>query len=328
MDVSPQALSRDRNPERPPPSPRRRLWHLAGHPVHLTLASVALALGIILASPLGLLVSLLLLESIVIGVLPRLRVVQRWTDRALRDKRRRQARTLRNHLVPCMDPCHTDELAELEHRAAEARDHAARLGPETESLLDDWLDLDALLEAYVRLSIANREVRESLLVTNRRQIAFDLGRLRDDRERARNARVRALIDRDVDLLHRRLECLEEREREREVVASELASVATLCRLVHERVCVLGHPSSLSTEVERLLSEVALHDEALAETLSSAGSKKVDAGGADGAAAGHEAARDDGASTGPRVRVAPTETEDREDPRPCLTRFRRAGSLAT
>lgn len=328
MDVSPQSLEtgNDRSPSTSDLQ-WRRLWHLVGHPIHLTLASVALAVGILMASPWGLLASVLLLEAIVVGVLPRFRFVRSWADRQLRDKRRRRARAIRNALVPSMDPSHTDELAELEHRAAEARDHAARMGPETEALLDDWLDLDELLESYVRLSIANREVRESLLVTNRRQLLYELGRLREDRTRAGSEKVRALIDRDIALLHRRLECLEQREREREIISGELSSVATLCRLVHERVCVLSHPSSLSAEVERIIGEVQLHDEVLAEMLS-------------GSAPDADAVDGDGATPAPRVRVASDESADGEETSKANGRarsnghderrrsVRRAGSLAS
>lgn len=293
----------------------KRLWHLVGHPIHLTLASVTLALGILLASPWGLLTSILLLEALVVGLMPRVPGVRRWTDRQLRDKRRRRARALRNALVPSMDPTHTDELAELEHRAAEARDHAARLGPQTEALLDDWLDLDDLLESYVRLSIANREIRESLLVTNRRQLIHELGELQEDREKARTERLRSLVDRDIALLHRRLECLEHREREQEVIAGELSSVATLCRLVHERVCVLSHPSSLSAEVERIIGEVQLHDEVLAEMLSGPPP---------------EGASREGAPA--RVRVAADALDERElapsNGRERRRSVRRAGSLAS
>jgi len=320
MDLSSESFQASN--ERPSPTELRwkRLWHLVGHPIHLTLASVALAVGILLASPWGLVTSILLLEALVVGVLPRVPAVRSWTDRQLRDRRRRRARAVRNALVPSMDPGHTDELAELEHRASEARDHAARLGARTEALLDDWLDLDELLESYVRLSVANREVRESLLVTNRRQLLFELGRLREERERASNERVRSLVDRDIALLHRRLECLEHREREREIISGELSSVATLCRLVHERVCVLSHPSSLSSEVERIISEVQLHDEVLAETLGSVS---------------EEDEQEDGEADVPaRVRVAEDDEDGSSERRGSKRReerrrsMRRAGSLAS
>jgi hypothetical protein len=71
------------------------------------------------------------------------------------------------------------------------------------------------------------------------------------------------------LLRSRSACLERNEEEREALALELGAVASLCRLVHERTFSLVSSPDLHDEVERLISEMQLQDQAIGELAAAA-----------------------------------------------------------
>jgi hypothetical protein len=237
----------------------RYLWT---HPAHLLCLGAMALVAAVSASPWP----LLPVAAVEAGVfaaskLPWLRTV---IDRQRRRQRRERAAQLRAILVPQMDSMHTRELHELEKRAGTARTHAANVGESMESLVDERLQLDRLLGTFVRLSIAYRVARESLAMTDRDELVAQISRLQRYRDGASSDRIRDLTDRELTLLRRRLQCLDDNSEELEVIGRDLAAVAEACRLVHERVLSLSHPGDGPAEIERIVSDAQMHDEALGE----------------------------------------------------------------
>jgi hypothetical protein len=247
--------------------PRRdrleRLRYVWTHPAHLVCFGALLMIGVFAGSP-WMLIPILALEAICMGALPRLAWVKRRADRRRRERRRLAAARTRASLVAYMEPYHGRELTELERRAAHARAHAASVGDSMEALLDDWYGLDRLLGTYVRLSMAHRTARESAQHTDRDQLCHDIRDLEAQREKVTSRRMRRLIDRELSILRSRAACLERNEEEREALARELSSIATLCRLIHERAFSLVGTADLRQDVERAIEGAHLHDQALAE----------------------------------------------------------------
>lgn len=247
--------------------PRRdaldRLRFVFGHPIHLVTLGVLLLMGVFVASP-WMLLPIVLFEVLVGALAPKVKLVRQRADKKRRERRRQVAARTRSGLVAYMEALHGRELTELERRAAIARAHASTAGDAFEALLDDWYGVDRLLGAYVRLSIAHRTARESAALTDREKLCHEIRMLEREKERATSPRLRRLMDRQLNLLRSRAACLERNEEEREAIALELSSVASLCRMVHERTFALVSSPDLHTEVERLVSEVELQDQAIGE----------------------------------------------------------------
>jgi hypothetical protein len=247
--------------------PRRdgweRLRYVLGHPGHLVLLGTLLLIAVFVGSPL-MLIPILMVEAFVSIVLPRTREVRTRADRKYREKRRQTAARARSSLVAYMEALHGRELTELERRAAIARSHAQTAGDAMERLIDDWYGVDRLLGAYVRLSIAHRTARESAALTDREKLCNEIRILERERERSTSPRLRRLMGRQLALLRSRAACLERNDEEREALALELSSVASLCRLVHERTFALVSSPDLHNEVDRLVGEMQMQDEAIAE----------------------------------------------------------------
>lgn len=257
--------------------PRRdgwdRLRFVLGHPVHLVCLGALMLMGVFVASP-WMLVPILAFEALTATVVPKIRTVRQRADKKRRERRRQNAARARSGLVAYMEALHGRELTELERRAAIARSHAATAGDAFEALLDDWYGVDRLLGAYVRLSIAHRTARESAALTDREKLCHEIRHLERERERVSSPRLRQLIGRQLALLRTRSACLERNEEEREALALELSSVASLCRLVHERTFALVSSPDLHSEVERLVSEMQLQDEAIGELTATANDVEV------------------------------------------------------
>lgn len=247
--------------------PRRdtldRLRFVYGHPLHLVALGMLLLMGVFVASP-WMLLPILLFEVLVGVVAPKVKIVRQRADKKRRERRRQIAARTRSGLVAYMEALHGRELTELERRAAIARAHASNAGDAFEALLDDWYGVDRLLGAYVRLSIAHRTARESAALTDREKLCHEIRMLEREKERASSPRLRRLMERQLQLLRTRAACLERNEEEREALALELSSIASLCRMVHERTFALVSSPDLHNEVDRLVSEVELQDQAISE----------------------------------------------------------------
>lgn len=250
-----------------------RLRYVLGHPVHLVFLGALLLMGVFVGSA-WMLLPILLFEALVGTVAPKLRGVRQRADKRCRERRRQTAARARSSLVAYMEALHGRELTELERRTAIARSHASTAGDAMERLLDDWYGVDRLLGAYVRLSIAHRTARESAALTDRDKLCNEIRILERERERATSPRLRRLMGRQLALLRSRAACLERNEEEREALALELSSVASLCRLVHERTFALVSSPDLHSEVDRLVGEMQLQDQAIAE-LTNTGRQSID-----------------------------------------------------
>jgi hypothetical protein len=247
--------------------PRRERWDrlrcAMGHPAHLLALSMLAAGGLLMGSMWALL-PIILFELAFIVCAPRLAWVERRADRKRRQKRWAIASRARSSLVAYMEPIHCRELTELERRAQLARAHAASAGEAMELLLDDWYGLDRLLATYVRLSIAHRTARESAMLTDRDQLCLEIRELELTRDRATSARARRLVDRELSVLRMRAACLERNEEEREALQREIASIASLCRLAHDRAVALATSPDLHGDVERMVAEAQISDQAIGE----------------------------------------------------------------
>jgi hypothetical protein len=246
--------------------PRRLRWErlrwVLGHPAHLVTLALLVLVGVVSGSA-WMLLPIAALEGLALAA-PRLERVRRRADRHRRQRRRFIAARARCELVPYMEAAHGKELTELERRAAAARAQASAMGDGIEALVDDWYGLDRLLGTYVRLSIAHRAARESASLTDRDALCHEIRALEAQREHAASPRQRRLIERHLSVLRSRAACLERNEEEREALAVEIASVAALARLAHERTHTLTAPGDLHGEVERLVADAELHDQALGE----------------------------------------------------------------
>lgn len=233
------------------------------HPLHLSIGTTLLATTLLVGST-WMLVMLILLEVLTVGLLPRSSGVARRAARHRREHRRLVAAQARIAQHPAMEPMHVQELAELERRMAAARAHAAGVSESVEVLFDEWLAPDRLLDGYVRLSTAHRSARESAALADATSLQAELATLELERDTARTERLRRLAERRIELARRRLTCLREAEEERDALASEIASVAALCRLVQERTTAVVGQGDLHAEIERLVGDVELCDDAMRE----------------------------------------------------------------
>lgn len=276
-----------------------RLRYVLGHPVHLVCLGALMLMGVFIASP-WMLLPIVAFEIATATLAPKVRTIRQKADKKRRERRRQNAARARSGMVAYMEALHGRELTELERRAAIARSHAAAAGDAFEALLDDWYGVDRLLGSYVRLSIAHRTARESAALTDRDKLCHEIRHLERERERATSPRLRRLIDRQLALLRSRSACLERNEEEREALALELCSVASLCRLVHERTFSLVSSPDLHNEVERLVSEMQLQDQAIGELTAAANDVE------------HEIELTTEEGTGVRVAVLEELEEDAED----------------
>ncbi|MFW5920392.1 MAG: hypothetical protein ACOCUS_01030, partial [Polyangiales bacterium] len=213
----------------------RRYWLF--HPLHLLMAGSWTVIALASRS-LWMWLPVAAIEVTFLGVLPRMRWMRRSVERRWREQRRQEAAHRRAALMGRMDSAHTGELRELERRIVSARAHAASVGESMEALLDDEIDLDGLVDAFVRLSVASRIARESIAMSDRNQLLTRIDELERYRRQAQSPRLRKLAKREIGVLRRRIACLRRNEEDLEALNHDLSAIAAACRLVHERALSL------------------------------------------------------------------------------------------
>lgn len=240
----------------------RNAYDVARHPLHVALALALVALSIGSGSA-SLVVALVVMEVIALGALPRSRWVAVRAAAYAREGERARAARERERMRGRMHPDHVPALVDLETRIERARTagHArSALGP----VVDELLDLDRWLGAYVKLSIAYRAASEAAACADAAELSREIQQLFGERERAESPRTGRALATRIRSLAATLSCVRKMEQERADLASELATIAAHCRLAEARATALVGSGDLRPETVGLATELDVRDLAIQE----------------------------------------------------------------
>ncbi len=250
-----------------PASPARRtgwtyLSHAVIHPSNLLLLIGMMFLSLILWSA-PVLFAGLGVEVVFLAVVPRCAFFQRRIDEYLDEVDRAAAQKAREALILQMGEAHRQELAKIEALIGKTIANAQKNHHAVPLAVCDPIGMSRLTSSYIRLAIAHRACEESLALTNRHLLEGTIRALEAAEMQAPD-RARPLLRRRLSIAYRRAETWSKTRDNLEAIGHQLATISELVHLLHQESVSPAGPSSVSGEVDRILTDFEHGEGALRE----------------------------------------------------------------
>jgi hypothetical protein len=246
---------------------RRAMTHYA----QAAVAAVPVMVGLVTLSILAATFLVVAGEVIVFVLLPQLPAFRRHVDASLDRDACLRAAAARSALLCRMDVLHQRELEQLEQLASRVRGTSSGTGDETSR--EEWLGIDRLLAAFVRLAIAHRDNCAAFDGTGGYLIEAQIADVESVRIRAAGEQ-RAWAERRLAILLDRRETWRRARYEQTVLAAELATIGELVRWMFEQ-SALGRSVDAQNEVVDAVNAAANSGPVLRDLAALQGSEPVD-----------------------------------------------------
>jgi hypothetical protein len=192
-------------------------------------------------------------ELLMLATLPQLVAFRRHIDEVDRRQEEIAAAKVRAIQILQMDERHRLELERLDALAERTRDNLRDRG--AAALLEqDWIGLDRLIAAYVRLSMAHKISSDSLARTSRESLAAEISSLEAMRTEG-DARKSSLAERRLAIARRRAARWEKSRRDLDEVEQHLATIAALIHLLEEQSASSVGCGDLDQRLDALMQEI-------------------------------------------------------------------------
>ncbi len=246
---------------------RRAMTHYA----QAAVAALPVIVGLITLSILAAAFLVVVGEVVVFLALPQLPAFRRHVDAALDRDACLRAAAARSALLARMDTEHQHELERLEDLALRVRGATSGTGDTTSR--EEWLGIDRLLAAFVRLAIAYRESCSSFDISGGYTLEMQIAEVETVRVRAEGEQ-RTWAERRLAILLDRRQTWRRARMEQDVLAAELATVGELVRWMFEQ-SAYGRSVDAQAEVVDAVNAAANSGSVLRELAALEGSEPVD-----------------------------------------------------
>lgn len=246
---------------------RRAMTHYA----QAAVAAVPVIVGLVTLSILAAALLVVVGELVVFVMLPHLPAFRRHVDATLDRDACLQAAATRSALLSRMDVQHQRELERLEDLASRVRGTGSGSGDTTSR--EEWLGVDRLLAAFVRLAIAHRDSSVAFDTTTGYALEVQLAEVETMRVRAVDEQ-RTWAERRLAILLDRRQTWRRARYEQSVLAAELATIGELVRWMYEQ-SALGRSVDAQAEVVDAVNAAANSGPVLRELAALEGCEPVD-----------------------------------------------------
>lgn len=130
-----------------------------------------------------------------------------------------------------------------------------KLGYASQGMLDAHIQkLDGLLDSYLRLLQAQERHRRLSMTSTRTEVVQAIQDLRADLAEA-SPKVRAIKQRRMSILERRLDKFKRVNENLEVIDAQLETIEDVTKYIHEQSMTMRNPEEITFQLDTLLSEV-------------------------------------------------------------------------
>jgi hypothetical protein len=212
----------------------------------------------------------LVMEGVYLATVPASTFYRRVVDRRSRHLLAEHRRKQREELIKTFDPREREAVDHLSWMKRQIRDNYkkfARLSDEPPQLRE----LESTWEAFVDLLDEYRRRKNHLRAINRQAVENQLRQAERSAQFADDA-MRPLLEKNVEILRRRLQTLGDIERSVKHVGEQLAMIEHFFGLVSDQVVTMPTPEhNLSVDFDSLLSSIEMTKEILQQTAPIMGS---------------------------------------------------------
>lgn len=164
-------------------------------------------------------------------------------------------------LMAQMSDIHRYELERLEMQVDNIRQNCSA---QDELLLGEVCDLNLLLRGYIDLATTYQAHAAALAVSDRAVLVRELRSLEESHGQDASDRLKHLIERRRDIVLRRLACWDQNRQAMREIEHQLATIANLIGLIHEKSIVQSRAAWVGEEIERIADDLERHEVALLE----------------------------------------------------------------
>lgn len=237
--------------------------HAVKNPYNLMFLS-GMAVASLISGSAALLMISLLVEVVALAVLPSQEFFRRHVNVRLAEDELVEAERQREQLLFQMNEEHRRELERLEFLVHRIRNNCGHQHEQVKVALHESLGLDRLLASYVRLGIAHRTSRETLAMTNRRELQGKIERLQVAVRTAPNGRMRRLHERRRAIAVTRAERWDRNRENLEVIAQQLATISDLIHMIHEQSMTPMDVQAINNDIDQFISGMEENEGTLRE----------------------------------------------------------------
>jgi len=241
------------------------------HYAQAAVAAVPVIVGLVTLSILAAAFLVVVGELVVFVLLPHLPAFRRHVDASLDRDACLRAAAARSTLLSRMDLQHQRELEQLEELASRVRGTTSGTGDTTSR--EEWLGIDRLLAAFVRLAIAHRDSCAAFDGAGGYAIEAQLAEVESTRVRA-DGEQRTWAERRMAVLLDRRETWRRARYEQAVLAAELGTIGELVRWMFEQ-SALGRSVDAQAEVIDAVNAAANSGPVLRELAALEGCEPID-----------------------------------------------------
>jgi hypothetical protein len=223
----------------------------------ITAVAVAAGLGLVGFVPAWLPELLLLLaggaELLYLGVMPRHERFQRYV-RAEKRAERHQAPTQREIFSQLRNRSQR-RYAKLRKLKEQIQANYQKLSYASQGILSNHIDkIDGLLDSYLDLLHQRERYRDFMDSATENRILQSIDSLKKDMADDPD-RVRAVKERRLKVLERRLARFRKAHENLEIIGAQLSTIEDVVRYIHEQSWTLQNPEEVTTQLDTLLQEV-------------------------------------------------------------------------
>jgi len=153
------------------------------------------------------------------------------------------------------------EICEKIRAVAGTVDYSSRILVE-----QDIAKLDYLLRTFLGMLTALNRQRDHLASVDRDQIRRDTRRLEKELETAK-PRIRAIKERNLEILRQRLSRLDRVEEDQELIEANLDTIEATLKLIRDNVVSLNNPEGISDQIDSVVVNMQ-ENERLMESMAS------------------------------------------------------------
>ncbi len=233
------------------------------HPANL-MAIVTITLGVLVGGGLWLGIAALLFEGALLTLLPRMGIFRRAVERHAEQIRRSKVARQRKLLSLRMEEPHRQELERIETLVELIRSNKARRAPESPLFLGAFMDLESLVDAYIRLGIAYTERVALLSMTDRGELELQSVLLESWNNNSDSPEFQELTERRLSINRRRASHRERVERSVEAIRQQMKTIKEVVELLYAESVAPSEVEVRSDALDQLMAEFTESERILAE----------------------------------------------------------------
>jgi hypothetical protein len=210
------------------------------------------------------------LEILYLGIVPSTKKYQKIVNRREEKEETEKLEVEKKKMLSSLSTEQQLRFKRLERTKDKLLSSSKEIGEEKfELIYEDLRKLDYLLYSFLNLSVICQKYRRHLKFSNRKDVIRNIKELKEklekDEDVKRSKNAQKMIQRNIRILNKRLEKLDKITGNLRTLEAQVETIEDTFELVHDEVITFRTPEEITEDLDVLVSNVELTEEALRES---------------------------------------------------------------